>query len=76
MEDAERLLIRLNDPTNPTGLPAVLRVAPPLSPLQQLPAINPTQNPPTQGYSAQTRLALRSLAHEHQGTMNALQNHV
>jgi hypothetical protein len=56
VEDAERLLIRLNDPTNPTGLPAVLRVAPPLSPLQQLPAINPTQNPPATQALNNTRI--------------------
>ena len=46
MEDAERLLIRLNDPTNPAGLPTLLRPGPPPSPLHQPLAINPTQNPP------------------------------
>jgi len=46
MEDAERFLIRLNDPTNPAGLPPHLRPATPPSPLQQPPVINPTQNPP------------------------------
>ena len=46
VEDAEWLLIRLKDPTNPAGHPTLLRPAPPPSPLPQPPAINPTQNPP------------------------------
>ena len=46
VEDAERLVIHLNDPTNPAGLPTLLHPAPPLSPLHQPPALNPTQNQP------------------------------